>query len=271
MPQQVSGRLDVLDAAGNVTITLDGRAGNIRVLTSSGNELFRYDRRYAAIWVGGTGNEGDVIVRDQNNKERIKLDGGDGDIWVKDGRGRTWFHFDSTYAALWIGGTGNEGDVIVRDQNNKETIKLDGGLGDIILTNADIAEDFSIGSAQDGTAGTVMVVGDDGRLEPCSAEYDRRVVGVVSGAGRYRPGMVLDRQAEHTDHRAPIAVMGKVGCRASAINGPIAAGDMLTTSSDRGRAMRVSDPGRSSGAVIGKALGAITGEDGLVDLLVSLQ
>ena len=39
----------------------------------------------------------------------------------------------------------------------------------------------------------MLVITDDERLAPFAREYDRRVAGVVSGAGDYRPGIVLDR------------------------------------------------------------------------------
>jgi len=262
------GDLIVRDQDNKERIKLDGGLGNIRVRDSQGRTWLLFDSTYAALWLGGQGNEGDLIVRDENDKERIKLDGGEGDIWVKDPQGRTWLLFDSHYAALYVGGEGNEGDVIVRDGQNRERIKLDGQGGDIILTNADVAEDFDVAVAvQDGT---VMVIREDGVLEPCTSRYDSRVVGVVSGAGRYRPGMVLDREGEREPGRAPISVMGKVECLADAADGPIAVGDLLTTSSTPGHAMRA-DPGRAPQATIGKALGPLVEGTGLVPMLVSLQ
>src|SRR5262249_45367258 len=55
--------------------------------------------------------------------------------------------------------------------------------GDIQLTNADCAEDFDIHPDMPCAPGTVMVVGDDGFLHQCIQRYDKRVAGVVSGAG----------------------------------------------------------------------------------------
>jgi len=265
------GDVIVRDGSNRERIKLDGGDGDIWVKDARGNPLFYFDSTYAGLWVGGYGNEGDVIVRDGANKERIKLDGGEGDIWVKDESGNLLFHFDSAYAALYLGGVGNEGDLIVRNDAGNQTIKLDGQAGDIILNNADAAEDFPVVSAEQAAPGMVMVLADDGRLEPCGDAYDRKVVGVVSGAGRYRPGLVLDRSEKPDGCRAPISVMGKVACRADARYGPIRIGDLLTTSPSHGCAMKAADPSRAFGSIIGKALSPLDEGEGLVTMLISLQ
>ncbi|MGH2722206.1 MAG: hypothetical protein ACRDJO_11500 [Actinomycetota bacterium] len=265
------GQVVVRDGANKERVKLDGGDGDIWVKSAAGNLLFHFDSTFAALYLGGQGNEGDVVVRDGANKERVKLDGGDGDIWVKDAAGNLLFHFDSTYAALYLGGKGNEGDLVVRNEAGAQTIKLDGGQGDIILSNADAAEDFEVADAADRSAGTVMVLSHDGTLEPCAGAYDRRVVGVVSGAGPYRPGIVLDRGEVQDDRRVPISVVGKVACRADANYGSIRVGDLLTTSPTAGCAMKASDPGRAFGSIIGKALSSLDEGEDLVKMLISLQ
>ncbi|MCZ4588221.1 hypothetical protein R1X32_02615 (plasmid) [Rhodococcus opacus] len=232
--------------------------GNIIVRDAANKERIKLD--------GGT-----IAVRDTANKERITLDGDDGDISVKDKAGKLLFHFDSQNAALYLGAKDNEGDLIVRNNAGDQSIKLDGGQGDIILSNADAAEDFEVAHAAEVVAGMVMVVGQDGRLTPCSRAYDQRVVGVVSGAGRYRPGIVFDRGEKSDDCRVPISVMGKVECRADAGYGSIHVGDLLTTSPHPGSAMKAADPARAFGTIIGKALNPLDEGEGLVPMLISLQ
>ena len=118
--------------------------------------------------------------------------------------------------------------------------------------------------------GDVMVIGDDGRLLLSSSAYDRRVAGIISGAGDLRPGIVLDQRA--TDRlRQPVALVGKVYCKVDTTNGPIRVGDLLTSSNTPGHAMRADDPMRAFGAVIGKALGNLETGQGMVPVLVSLQ
>ena len=265
------GDLVVRDQANRERIKLDGGLGDILVRDAAGHPWLHFDSTYAAMWLGGQGNEGDLIVRDGANRERIKLDGGEGDIWVRDASGTLLFHFDSAFAALYLGGAGNEGDLIVRNGNGDQTIKLDGGQGDIILTNGDAAEDFDVLDAELAAPGTVMVLGEDARLEPCAAAYDRKVVGVVSGAGPYRPGIVMDRGETTDGRRVPISVVGKVACRADAAYGSIRVGDLLTTSPSAGCAMRVAEPERAFGAVIGKALSPMDEGEGLVSMLIGLQ
>jgi hypothetical protein len=140
---------------------------------------------------------------------------------------------------------------------------------DIRLVNADCAEEFDLETGP-VEPGTVVVLSDNGRLLPSEVEYDRRVAGVVSGAGGYRPGLTLDAQATESE-RVPVALMGKVYCRADADRSPIEVGDMLTTSATPGHAMKACDPGLAFGAVIGKALGPLTGGRGLIPMLVTLQ
>jgi hypothetical protein len=143
--------------------------------------------------------------------------------------------------------------------------------GDIQLQNADCAEDFQVADTAQAPPGTVMVLVEDGTLKPCAQAYDQKVVGVVAGAGSYRPGIVFDRVQMPDDRRVHISVMGKVACRADASFGAICIGDLLTTSPRVGCAMRVSDSDLARGSIIGKALSPLNGGEGLVNMLIALQ
>lgn len=164
-----------------------------------------------------------------------------------------------------------EGDVTIEG-----TLAVDGNINvfgagrDICLVNADCAEDFDISGAIKVDPGTVMVLGDDGTLLACAAAYDRRVAGVISGAGNYKPAIVLDGH-KTSGNRQPLALLGKVCCKADAQYGAIRIGDLLTTSPTPGHAMIASEPGRSFGTIIGKALGTLESGQGLVPMLVALQ
>jgi hypothetical protein len=142
--------------------------------------------------------------------------------------------------------------------------------GDILLPNADCAEDFDISDATAAEPGTVMVLNDAGELAASTQAYDRRVAGVVSGAGQYKPGIVLDRR-ETGAIRQPIALLGKTFCKVDARFGAIKVGDLLTTSLTPGHAMRTSNPLEAFGAVIGKALRPLSTGQGLIPILISLQ
>ena len=142
--------------------------------------------------------------------------------------------------------------------------------GDIQLAGADYAEDFDIVDLREAEPGTVMVLDDSGGVRASDRAYDRRVVGVVSGAGDYRPAVILDRQATGTNRR-PLALMGKVYCKVDASDARIAIGDLLTSSSTPGHAMKAVSPTQAFGAVIGKALRPLADGRGLIPILVALQ
>ena len=80
--------------------------------------------------------------------------------------------------------------------------------GDICLANADCAEDFDVSGVHQMEPGTVMVLGNEGALSESQQAYDKRVAGVISGAGSYKPGIVLDRR-QSTANRQPVALDGQ--------------------------------------------------------------
>ena len=144
--------------------------------------------------------------------------------------------------------------------------------GDIRLINQDCAEEFDIVSVslKDAEPGTVMVLDDCGALQPSSQAYDKRVAGVVSGAGDFKPGIILGKQASEAP-RMPIALLGKVYCKVDARYAPVEVGDLLTTSDTLGHAMKVQDTRKAFGAVIGKALRPLSEGRDLIPILIALQ
>lgn len=142
--------------------------------------------------------------------------------------------------------------------------------GDIKLLGADVAERFEIAAAGTASPGTLMIIGDDGRLEVSASPYDARAIGVVAGAGTCRPGLILNTQGDELG-TCPIALAGKVFCRVVDENGPIKPGDLLTSSSRPGYAMKASDATRLRGAIVGKALAKHPAGDGLIPMLVAIH
>lgn len=142
--------------------------------------------------------------------------------------------------------------------------------GDIQLTNADVAEDFDIAGPDRVPSGTVMVFGSEGALSESDRAYDKRVAGVISGAGDFKPALILDKRLSD-NKRQPVALMGKVFCRVDAQFGRIDVGDLLTTSATPGHAMKAGDPLQAFGCVIGKALQPLVAGKGLIPILVALQ
>ena len=115
-----------------------------------------------------------------------------------------------------------------------------------------------------------MILNQSGNLEQSHQSYDKKVAGIVSGAGNFKPGLLLDKRTTG-NKRVPIALMGKVYCKVDATSSPIEIGDLLTTSATEGHAMKAEDPLKAFGAVIGKALGSIKEGFGMIPVLVALQ
>jgi hypothetical protein len=142
--------------------------------------------------------------------------------------------------------------------------------GDIFLPGADCAEQFDFVDAARVEAGDVVVIDRDGALQQSQTAYDKKVAGVVSGAGAFRTGIILDQQQSRSN-RLPVALVGKVYCKVDAEYGAVEVGDLLTTSATPGHAMKANDPMKAFGTVIGKALADLPSGKGLVPMLVCLQ
>ena len=260
----------------------DGADGDIFLFAAGGDRTktaeatVSIDGANANLRLGGTGGQ---------------KDGADGDIWLyRRTSNRTkdtdaTIHLDGQSGNVYLGGGDADGDLYVlpsglkkKTSENQEslaawkeknaTIHLSGDAGDIILKNADCAEEFDVRG--NPGPGTVLVIDDSSALTASQRAYDRRVAGVVSGAGELRPGIVLGAQGED-ENRVPVALSGKVYCRVDAGFGGIEVGDLLTTSPTPGHAMKAVDRDKAFGAVIGKALGPQKEGTGLVPMLVALQ
>ena len=140
-----------------------------------------------------------------------------------------------------------------------------------ITGGADLAEPFEM-SSQEIPEGAVVIIDrkNPGRLKMSDHAYDTHVAGIVSGAGGINPGIQL-KQAGVLEHGRNVALTGRVYALADASAGPIEPGDLLTTSSVPGHAMKVTDHAKAQGAILGKAMGALSEGKGLVLVLVTLQ
>ena len=69
----------------------------------------------------------------------------------------------------------------------------------------------------------------------------------------------------------PVALTGRVYCKADASAGSIEPGDLLTSSSTPGHAMKVTNYAEAPGAIIGKAMNSLEKGQGLILVLVNLQ
>jgi hypothetical protein len=117
-------------------------------------------------------------------------------------------------------------------------------------------------------AGEVVIVDEN---NPQSAlrstkSYQKTVIGVVSGAGGISHGLSLQQEGV-LEGDTPIAVAGRVKVM---VIGKVKPGDLLTTSTQAGKAMKAKNFFRKNGAIIGKALSK-PDKNGLVLMLVNIQ
>lgn len=141
-----------------------------------------------------------------------------------------------------------------------------------ITGGADLAEPFPVAEDKMLEAGSVVVIDEanPGQLKLSNQAYDRKVAGIISGANGVKPGLVL-QQEDVLDHGQKVALSGRVYVKANTENGEIKAGDLLTTSSLAGEAMKVKDMSKAQGAIIGKAMTNLSEKNGFVLVLISLQ
>lgn len=259
--QDLPGIIGLRDLAGRVAATLNGRTASLRL---------------------GTKNKpGSIVVRDGDERDVFRLYGGAatlrigaqdkyGRIAVHDRAGREVIRLHGRTAYVAVGAEDSPGTIVVRDGAGNDRIRLDGNTGDIRLQGADCAEEFDVAELEKIDPGTVLVINEDGKLHPCENHYDKKVAGVVSGGNGSSPAIILDRRPTK-NNRLSIALNGKTYCKVDAEYSPIEVGDLLTTSTTPGYAMKADDPLKAFGAVIGKALRPLRERKGLIPILVALQ
>jgi hypothetical protein len=125
---------------------------------------------------------------------------------------------------------------------------------------------------QDIPQGAVVVIDEanPGRLKMSDQPYDTRVAGIVSGANGINPGIQMHQEGV-LEGGKNVALTGRVYVQADTSSGAIKAGDLLTTSSIPGHAMKVSDHAKAQGAILGKAMTGLKEGEGMILVLVTLQ
>ncbi|MFU8844741.1 MAG: hypothetical protein ACNA7V_13140, partial [Bacteroidales bacterium] len=155
------------------------------------------------------------------------------------------------------------GNITVRNQTT----------GDIVVelgTGLDFAEGFNVTDRSDIAPGTVLCIDEKnpGYLKISSENYDSKVAGIVAGANNLGSGISLGTGT----HDFNVALAGRVYCNVDATNESIEVGDLLTTSSNPGYAMKVTDREKARDAILGKAMeGLKKGQKGQILVLVTLQ
>ena len=248
-------------------------------------DFYGYGNQVQARLKGSTTGspEGELHLFGPESLARVILDGRNGNgasLFMRQINGVMGARLDSYYA----GG----GRLTLYNTSGTQTVIVDGdyngGVGRIltpeleITGGSDLSEQFDVqGDASgDGSApvpGSVVCIdpSSPGGLCVSTRAYDRRVAGIISGAGGVRPGMLMGQKNSVADGEYPVALTGRVYVQADANMGAIEPGDLLTTSNTPGHAMKVTDHDKANGAVLGKAMTSLNAGQGLVLVLVSLQ
>lgn len=145
----------------------------------------------------------------------------------------------------------------------------------------DIAELFN--TIEEVEPGDLLVIDETEtlKLRKSSRPYEKGIIGVVSGS----PAILFEGSRLEIapqpgifskGTKPPISLAGRIKCKVSLENGPIEKGDLLTSSSMPGYAMKATDRDRSFGAIVGKALEKFNGgpdgeERGEIIVLIALQ
>jgi hypothetical protein len=219
-----------------------------------------------------------------NNRGDISLTSGSDDLLI--------YVNDILVDADDINFEGNNGNTMIKIEANESsttgaqinlnkydgtnTISIDAdynGAGRIITEElqitggADFAESFDISYDNvEVLAGMAVSINTEqaGALTLADTEYDKKVIGIISGANDINPGMIMGQKGSIANGEYPVAITGRVYAYATNINGEIEPGDLLTTSSKPGYLMKVTDKDKAFGSIVGKAMTSWDQEHGFV-------
>jgi hypothetical protein len=180
----------------------------------------------------------------------------------------------------------NRNGITAHGANTPSPLVVTGvNVGDTEFRVSDVGEVFADGTFHAGGAdfaellpaeeglepGDALVIGHDGKLAKSNETYQTSVVGVYST----QPGVLGGSNDVSHEGKVPLAVVGVVPVKVTDENGAIAPGDLLTTSSMPGVAMKASPEitsgGRTSypsGSIIGKALSGLETGQGTIQVLL---
>ncbi|HDP73687.1 MAG TPA: hypothetical protein ENN46_01885 [Candidatus Woesearchaeota archaeon] len=133
-------------------------------------------------------------------------------------------------------------------------------LGTVQGAGGDIAENVFFSGAP--KPGDVVVISGDLTVKKSSKPYDTSAAGIISTKPAYLLAMERDG--------LPLALSGIVPTKVVNETGFIRPGDLLTTSSKEGHAMKCESLSLCKGAIVGKALGSLDKETGVIEVLVML-
>jgi hypothetical protein len=223
--------------------------------------------------------------------EGLRINGSDLQMGLSDGRSvgnvphqRALVHDENDVLKLNYAGDFEGGVIVEGPRLNCQNLEVNGtirsassiytaGQGSfsvVEVRGADIVEKFN--SKETIEAGTLVTIDaqDINNYKTTEKAYQKGIVGIVSGANGVNHGMLL-QQDDVLAGNTKVAIAGRVYVKATAQNGAIKAGDMLTSSDKAGFAMKATSQKKAFGSVVGKALTSLESGEGFVLVLVGLQ
>lgn len=279
----LGSRIKLYKSSGTQTVAInsrgeDGEGGEVRLFSNEG------DLRAELTADMGDGKSALRMYSPDGATETARFVGSEfgtqgAQILLKNLEGNTTIELDGQ------GGTSSTDGGLVRLKKNNGTSTIildadDNGEGKIttevlqITGGSDLSEQFDIAAqgAFNPQPGMIVCIDSErpGELRLSGQAYDPTVAGIISGAGGVKPGMLMGQHGTVANGRHPVALTGRVFCHVDANYGAVKPGDFITTSATPGHGMKA-EPGRAAGAIVGKAMTALTEGRGLVLVLVSLQ
>ncbi len=255
----VDANVEINDANNVTAIQFHGGSHSMRMKNSSDELIIKHDAEAGKI----------ILYPSGSLDASIELNGGNHLLRMKNSSGDLTITNDAEASTIKLFPSGS---------TTGESIRLNGETGAVvteilkICNGCDISEPFAMTDDVMLPEGALVVIdaANPGRTTLSTRPYDPCVAGVISGAGDINPGLTLSQHGIFDDGQN-VALTGRVYCLATAANGAIRPGDMLTTSNIAGHAMKATDRGRAFGSVIGKAMTSLNDGEGLVLVLVNLQ
>lgn len=138
--------LVIRDSANRVRIRLDAQSGDIRVLDVDGNTVALIQQQGRNLLLGGNGRGGDLVllpraatgqdlasasvhIDGSNGTQSLGGGGEDGQLVLRNKNGKQRIFLDGETADLILGQEGADGDLFVRNASGQAKVTLDGTTG----------------------------------------------------------------------------------------------------------------------------------------------
>lgn len=289
------GDSPIYTSEGNVGIGTTAPTGRLEVKSSSGSDsvIMRLSTPESPInssldivWLGYQGISGaENVAFRVGYPYAYGVSSGNPLDLIKLSNGSTIFSTDSSNTPLGNVGIGTTSPGARLEVNG--SVKLTAGTGASmtyadgtqqstawtgVLSGGDYAESVDVtGERTEFEPGDLLVIDPKahGHFKKANTPYSTLVGGVYAT----KPGVTGRRQprGKSQEEEVPMAMVGIVPTKVSTENGPIHDGDLLVSSSIPGYAMKGTDDHKLTGAVLGKALGALESGQGVIEVLISLQ